>query len=109
MGDGVAVARSEVRRSEVHVRLIGDRIFNLVTLGLASVIILLLAGLAVVLLVTAMPAIHKFGLGFLTSTDWDPVNDVYGALPFIWGTAVSSAIALAIAVPLSLGVALCLS
>jgi len=48
-------------------------------------------------------------LHFFISTEWDPVNDHYGALPFIYGTFVSSFIALAIAVPLSLGVALCLS
>ncbi len=45
----------------------------------------------------------------MISTDWDPVNDRYGALPFIYGTLVSSTLALMIAVPLSLGVALCLS
>ena len=56
-----------------------------------------------------LPAIRKFGFSFLISSEWDPVNDMYGALPFIYGTAVSSGIALVIAVPLSLGVALCLS
>ena len=45
----------------------------------------------------------------MISTDWDPANDQYGALPFIYGTAVSSALALLIAVPLSLGVGLCLT
>src|SRR6202167_1973907 len=46
-------------------------------------------------------ALQKFGWHFLVTSDWDPVNDVYGALPFIFGTLVSSAIALVIAVPIS--------
>ena len=75
----------------------------------AALILALLAGLAIALIVDSFPAIRAFGLHFFISTDWDPVNDQYGALPFIYGTAVSSVIALVIAVPLSLGVALCLS
>ncbi len=52
---------------------------------------------------------YAFGFGFLTSSTWDPVNEVFGALPFIFGTLVSSLIALVIAVPLSLGIAIFLS
>jgi phosphate transport system permease protein len=110
VAENVAVVGRESRRPRVvQVRLFGDRLFNLATLGLGTLILLLLLGLGVALLLDAQPAIRKFGLWFLISTDWDPVNDLYGALPFIWGTAISSAIALTIAVPLSLGVALCLS
>ncbi len=108
MAENVAVVGRETRR-RVRVRLFGDRVFNLVTLGLAAIVLILLFALAVALVIDAMPAMRKFGFSFLLSTDWDPVNDSYGALPFIYGTAVSSGIALAIAVPLSLGVALCLS
>ncbi|HCF26359.1 MAG TPA: phosphate ABC transporter permease subunit PstC [Cyanobacteria bacterium UBA11049] len=57
----------------------------------------------------ASPAIAQFGGKFLVSTAWDPVNQQYGALPMIYGTVVSSAIALAIAVPVGLGVAIFLS
>lgn len=103
------VGRETRRPRRVHVRLFGDRVFNLVTISLAGAILLLLLGLGLALIIDAMPAIRKFGLSFLVTSDWDPVNDVYGALPFIYGTAVSSALALTIAVPLSLGVALCLS
>jgi len=110
VAENVAVLGSETRGSRrLHVSLLGDRIFELITLSLGCVILLLLFSLVVALAFDAMPAIRKFGWSFLISTDWDPVADSYGALPFIWGTAVSSAIALAIAVPLSLGVALCLS
>jgi phosphate transport system permease protein len=55
------------------------------------------------------PSIQKFGLRFLVSSDWDPVNDVYGALPFIYGTLVSSLLALVIAVPLSVATAIFLT
>ena len=54
-------------------------------------------------------SLQKFGWHFLVSSDWDPVNDVYGALPFIFGTIVSSAIALIIAVPISIATAVYLT
>jgi phosphate transport system permease protein len=54
-------------------------------------------------------AIHKFGWSFITSSEWDPVNEKFGALPFIFGTLVSSAIALGIAVPLSIATAVYLT
>lgn len=54
-------------------------------------------------------SLQKFGWSFLTGTVWDPVNDVYGALPFIFGTVTSSALALVLALPLSIGVAIFLS
>ncbi len=97
------------RRHNFRVTAIGDRVFNLTTLLLALVTLALLFGLTVVLVVQSMPSIKQFGFSFLVSTNWDPANDSYGALPFIYGTVVSSAVALLIAVPLSLGVALCLS
>ncbi len=108
MAENVAVVGRETRR-RVRVRLFGDKVFNLVTLGLAVIVLALLFGLGIALVVDSIPAIRKFGLSFLIGTDWDPVSETYGALPFIYGTAVSSALALTIAVPLSLGVALCLS
>jgi len=110
VAENVAVVGRETRRRQVaQVRLFGDRVFGLVTLVLGAFILALVLSLAIALVIDAMPAIRKFGLSFLVSTDWDPVNDLYGALPFVYGTALSSAIALFIAVPLSLGVALCLS
>ena len=48
---------------------------------------------------------HAFGLKFFFRSEWDPVNDQYGALPFVYGTIVSSILALLIAVPLAIGVA----
>ena len=57
----------------------------------------------------ALPAFQAFGLGFLFSSRWDPVQNVYGALPQIYGTIVTSVIALLIAVPIGVGIALFLS
>ena len=92
-----------------HVRLLGDRIFNLTTLLLTLVGLSILVGLVIALVLNSALSLKAFGWGFVVGTDWDPVNERFGALPFIYGTLVSSALALTIAVPLSLGVAMCLS
>jgi phosphate transport system permease protein len=97
------------RRTGFGVRPFGDRLFALTTLGLGLIILSILFGLALSLVFGSTASIEKFGLGFIVSTDWDPANDRYGALPFIYGTIISSALALLIAVPLSLGTALYLS
>lgn len=57
----------------------------------------------------SLPAIREFGLSFLTSSEWDPVSGEFGALPFIYGTIVSSLLALLIAVPLAVGLAIFLT
>jgi len=80
-----------------------DRIFSSVTAVLALISLLILLGFVIALVVDSMPSIRQFGLRFLVTSDWDPTNDRYGALAFIYGTAVSSAFALIVAVPLSLG------
>ncbi len=92
-----------------HPRSLGDPLFTGIIATLAVIVLALLIGIAIELTVKAMPAIRHFGLSFLASTEWNPATDEYGAMPFIYGTVVSSAIALMIAAPLSLGVALCLS
>ena len=86
-----------------------DQIFKMLTAG-AALLVLGLAGLILYqLIVQSWTSIKEFGLGFLTSDVWDPVFNEYGALPFIYGTVASSLIALLVAVPLSLGVAIFLS
>ena len=109
MAENLAVVKREAAKAQVRTRLFGDRIFNTTTFLLALSILLLLAGLAFALIWDSWPAIKHFGFSFLISREWDPVSEEYGALPFIYGTFVSSMLALLIAVPLSLGVALCLS
>jgi len=87
----------------------GDEVARLITLTFASTILLVTAGLVYELWSTSSLSRHKFGLGFLTSSSWDPVTGQFGALPFIYGTVVTSAIALIIAVPVGLGAAIFLA
>jgi phosphate transport system permease protein len=90
-------------------RYYGDRLYRVLLTTLASVLPLLLVAVAGELVVSAWPAMHKFGWRFLWASTWDPVNEVYGAAPMIFGTLVSSLIALVLAVPLALGVAIFLT
>jgi len=87
----------------------GDRIFKWALTAGALTVPLLLGFLVYELWTRSYPAIKQFGLGFVTSSIWDPVAEQFGALPLIFGTIVSSFLALVIAVPLSLGVAVYLT
>jgi len=87
----------------------GDIIFGSLTRLAALVTLLLLGGIIVSLIVSSMPTIHKFGLAFLWTADWDPPSDQFGALVPIYGTLATSIIALIIAVPVSFGIALFLT
>ena len=87
----------------------GDRAFHWLTLMMALAIFVLVLLIGWELVQGAKPAMQKFGWHFLVSSDWDPVNDVYGALPFIFGTVVSSLLALLIAVPISIATAVYLT
>ena len=102
-----AIAREATRRMEG--RNPGDLIFRIALTGAALTVPALLAALVYQLWLGSRLAIAKFGLGFVTGSTWDPVADNFGAMPLIFGTLVSAAIALAIAVPLSLGVAIYLT
>jgi phosphate transport system permease protein len=87
----------------------GDRAFKLL-LTLAALTIPILLGFLVYELFTgAKLAIDRFGFGFVTSSTWDPVAEEFGAFPLMFGTLLSSLVALVIAVPLSLGVAIYLT
>ena len=88
---------------------IGDTIYRWLTTLFAVCIPLLLVFIAVEILVAAWPALRAFGFGFLTSSEWDPPKQVFGAASAIYGTVVSSLLALVIATPLALGVAIFLS
>jgi phosphate transport system permease protein len=87
----------------------GDQAFKWLTLVMAFSIFVLIAFIGLELSLNSRPAFQKFGWHFLVRSDWDPVNDIYGALPFIYGTLVSSAIALFIAVPISIATAVYLT
>jgi len=86
-----------------------DRLFGWAAKGAALLTLSLLVAILGSLVVGAWPAIHKYGLGFLTSTTWDPVTEEFGGLVMIYGTLATSIIALAIAVPVSFGIALFLT
>jgi phosphate transport system permease protein len=86
-----------------------DQNFRRLTLALAISVGLILIWIAYSLLVIALPAIQKFGLGFLFDSTWDPVKNIYGALPHVYGTVMSSLLALIFAVPLGVGVAIFLT
>ena len=88
---------------------LADRIFGWVAKGAALFTLAMLIAILVSLTVSAWPAINKYGLGFLTSTKWDPVKEEFGGLVMIYGTLITSFIALLIAVPVSFGIALFLT
>ncbi len=88
-----------------------DRGFILLTLAFAVGIGVLLLAIAVIITFESLPAIKEFGFNFLTTSAWNPVQgrEQFGALPVIYGTLVSAAIALLLAVPLGVGTAIFLS
>ena len=88
-----------------------DRLFENTALVFALFILLLLVAIGLLVLVQAWPAVQEYGLSFLWTSAWNPVEgrESFGVLPMIYGTLLTSAISLLIAVPLGLGTALFLS
>ena len=87
----------------------GDILFRNVLALFPCLILALVGSMLVVLVWDAMPAIRHFGASFLYTSTWDPVFEQYGALPFIYGTLVSSFVALLLAIPIGIGTAIFLS
>src|ERR1700761_9418065 len=87
----------------------GDTRFRYLALGAALTVLVIFAGVITALLVGSMPAFKAFGFGFLTSQAWSPTRDNFGALAPIYGTLVTSIIAMVIAVPMGIGVAIFLT
>lgn len=87
----------------------GDRVF-VYLVGMVALSTLALVWVLVAMMVTdSLESIEEFGFGFLTGRTWDETKDIYGALPFIFGTLMTSAIAVAVGVPVSIGIAIYLS
>jgi phosphate transport system permease protein len=84
----------------------GDAVFRLILLASAALILLIVSLMIASMAANSSLSLREFGFGFLTGREWNPVMGRFGALPFIYGTVVSSLIALLIAVPFSLGVAI---
>jgi len=86
-----------------------DALFHRLTQAAALVVLLILGGVIVSLIDGSLPAFQKFGFGFFTNQVWNPVTKKFGALAPIYGTVVTSAIAMVIAVPLGMGIAVFLT
>ena len=84
---------------------LGDTIFEWACRGAGILVLLLLGAIIVELFIAGLPAFRAFGLHFVVSTDWDPVQEVFGAGVSIYGTIVTSVLAILLAVPLAFGVA----
>jgi len=84
---------------------LSDNAFRHLTRAAAIFVLLLLGGVIISLISGSIPALRKFGLGFLLSESWNPVTENFGALPAIYGTLISSFIAMLIAVPVGLMIA----
>ena len=88
---------------------IGDRTFNIITQASAIAVLVILAGVMLSLVIGSLPAWRAFGFDFFASESWNPVTEKFGALPAIYGTLVTSIIAMLIGVPVSLGIAIFLT
>jgi phosphate transport system permease protein len=94
-----------LRRRPPQEKLV-DEGFRVLSVALASLVGLVLLGILLTVLFGSRDAVARFGLRFLVLSDWDPVSDTYGAFTAIYGTIVSSILALMIAVPLGVGTAI---
>lgn len=84
----------------------GDKIFRTLLFMAAASILVIVAAIFVMMANSAMPTLERFGFGFFIGREWKPAQETFGALPFIYGTVVSSIIALILSVPVSLGIAI---
>src|SRR5262249_24758971 len=82
-----------------------DWLFRQITQSSALVVILFVLLIVALLLLQAWPAIRGLGISMVTSSDWDPTHDQFGGLPFIYGSLVTSLLAMLLAVPLGVGTA----
>ena len=83
-----------------------DRAFRILAIAAAAVVLIVLAMIALEMSGRMSPVLDKMGLDYFTSTRWSPADGLFGALPFVWGTVYTAVIAIVLAVPVSLGVAL---
>ncbi|HYM71592.1 MAG TPA: phosphate ABC transporter permease subunit PstC, partial [Stellaceae bacterium] len=101
----VAISQGRARRRRASGSL-GDPLFHALTLLFAVIVLVILGGVIVTLVEGAWPALRHFGPGFLVTNVWNPVTERFGALAPIYGTLVTSAIAMLVGIPVSFGVAL---
>jgi phosphate transport system permease protein len=109
MPQASVIAETAERRRSFGRLSLNDAIFHRVTLAAAIMVLLILGGVMVALVEGAWPALSAFGLNFLTTQSWNPVTEKFGALAPIYGTVVTSLIAMLIGVPVSIGMAIFLT
>jgi phosphate transport system permease protein len=108
--DTAAVEASHAAlRNTMRIQRLQDFFFHKITLLFAASVLLVLLGIIVSLAIGAAPAFREFGPAFITTVEWDPINDKFGGLIAIWGTLATSLIALLVAFPISFGIALFLT
>jgi phosphate transport system permease protein len=100
-----AIAASPSVQSRRRRYDVGDAIFALLARSSGAFVLVLLGSLILSLFVGGLPAFRHFGLGFVFSTDWDPVKQIFGAAVSVYGTLITSVLALMLAVPLAFGIA----
>src|SRR3712207_4789156 len=83
----------------------GDAVFRTALFCCALLLVAIVGAMFVEIGSNASLSLSRFGLSFLTGREWDPIQNEFGALPFVYGTVVSSLLALALAVPVSIGIA----
>ncbi|RWB72963.1 MAG: phosphate ABC transporter permease subunit PstC [Mesorhizobium sp.] len=106
-----AATSSAMRTREATVRRFAftDMVFRAATHASAILVLVLLGGVAISLIAGSWEALSKFGISFLSTESWNPVTENFGALAPIYGTIVTSAIAIVIAVPIGIGIAVFLT
>lgn len=108
-GSALPVESALMPKAERPRKWVADWIFRNLTRGFALLTLVVLAGIIISLVYTSWPSLRQFGLGFLYTSEWNPPKDRFGALIPIYGTIVTSIIALIIAVPVSFGIAIFLT
>jgi phosphate transport system permease protein len=98
----VSDAKPDLRGNKQY----ADKAFGALAVGSAALVLLILGMIAITMTNRARPVLSHMGLDFFTSSKWSETDNVFGALPFIWGTIYTAVIAVALAVPVSLGVSL---
>jgi phosphate transport system permease protein len=109
MQPALAATAASERASALSRMKAGDATFRLMTQVAAFIVLALLLGVAISLFFGALPAFREFGFGFLTSDAWSPPKERFGAAAAIYGTIVTSIIAMVIGVPVGLGIAVFLT
>src|SRR5262245_66687457 len=107
--DAVGTSEAADRSRALAKFKLGDAIFRGLTRSAATFVLLLLSGVIISLVIGSWPALSQFGPGFLVSERWNPVTENFGALAPIYGTLVTSFIAMFIAVPVGLMIAMFLT